>query len=339
MFGRIFESLYNKVFVNIIVDRSKTTVYVELCSKTEVIDSAEEVFDSTALTSDIKEFIAQYSSESPYSYISILDTSINQGAIPTCIKNRTSYYQDLSSCISRCYDKKWTIYTSQDELYAIERKYEKVGIDFVFSPFAILANFFKDKLESDIALFILIQDSYISLCVFSKSQLLYAQHLDLDNGSDDEDMLMYEDATEDIDIDEGIDLEDIDAIEEMDSFDDFGDIEDLDSIEDNEDFLESTDVEEKFNEEIQEQEMPTHESDGFNEDYQRFLLIQSSINNFYKDEKYEGAFIQNVYMADGIGISQDLKRYLEEEMFMDVYTRQLDLPSSLCDIAKLELDS
>jgi len=103
--------------------------------------------------------------------------------------------------------------------------------------------------------------------------------------------------------------------------------------------LESADVEEEFHQEVEEQEMPTHESDGFNEDYQRFLLIQSSINNFYKDEKYESAFIQNVYMADGVGISLDLKRYLEEEMFMDVYTRRIDLPSSLCNMAKLELDS
>ena len=338
MFGKIFESLYNKVFVNIIVDRSKTTVYVELCSKTEVTGSDEEVFESTALKSDMREFIAQYASESPYSYISILDTSLNQGAIPTCIKNRTSYYQDLSSSISRCHDKKWTFYTSQEELYSIERKYEKIGIDFVFSPFTILANFFKDKLESDMALFILVQDSFISLSVFSKSQLLYAQHLDLENSSDSDDMLMYEDSTEDIDIDEGIDLADIDAIEEIDSFDDFGDIEDLDSIEDSDDFLESIDVEEEFHQEIEAQEMPANESDGFNEDYQRFLLIQSSINNFYKDEKYEGSFIQNVYMADGIGISQDLKRYLEEEMFMDVYIRQIDLPSSLCDLAKLELN-
>ena len=31
-------------------------------------------------------------------------------------------------------------------------------------------------------------------------------------------------------------------------------------------------------------------SDGFNEDYQRFLLIQGSLNSFYKDPKYESQF-------------------------------------------------
>ncbi len=43
-------------------------------------------------------------------------------------------------------------------------------------------------------------------------------------------------------------------------------------------------------------------------------------------------------MADGIGISQDLKRYLEEEMFMDVYTRHFDIPTAVCEMAKLELN-
>ncbi len=339
MFGKIFESLYNKVFVNIVVGSARTTVYIEQYSKNGVVDSAEDVFDTISLNRDIKEFIALYVSESPFHYISILDASIAQGALPTCTKNKISYYEDLSSSISRCYDKKWTFYTSQEELYAIERKYEGIGIDFVFSPFTLLANFFKDKIETHIALFLLIQENHISLSIFDNSNLLYAQHLDLENDTEIEEMLLYEDESEDVDIDDGIDLDDISAIDEIDSFDDFGDIEDLDSIEDTDDFLETADVEEEFHQEVEENaELPLNESDGFNEDYQRFLLIQSAINNFYKNEKFESEFIQNVYMADAVGVSADLKRYLEDEMFMDVYTRRLDLASSMCELAKMELN-
>lgn len=342
MFGKVFESLYNKVLVNIVVDRLKTTVYIEVCSKTNVIDSVEEVFNTISLTKGMKEFISSYTAESPYFYISILDTSVEQGAIPTCTKNRISHYKDLSSSISKCFNKKWTYYSSQDELYAIERKYENIGIDFIFSPFILLADFFKDKIDTHMALFILIQDTHISLSVFHNSELLYSEHLDLENSIDsDDDMLMYAEEVGDIDIDidDSIDLDDIDAMDELDSFDDFGDIEDLDSIEDSEDFLETGDAEEEFHQEKEkEEEIPVNEADGFNEDYQRFLLIQSSINRFYKDEKYESEFIQSVYMADGIGVSQDLKRYLEEEMFMDVYSRQVEIAVSLCDMTKMELD-
>ena len=336
MISKIFESLYNKVFVNIVVDRDKSTVYVEQFVKGSVADSVEEVFQTTALNNEMLEFISHYTSESPFHYISILDTSIVQGAIPTCAKNKMPYYEDLSSSVSKCFDKKWTFYTSQEELYLIERKYEKIGVDFIFSPFVLLANFFKDKIDNHMALFILVQDNYISLSVFDSTELLFAEHLDLEQDNESDDMLLY-DNSEDIDIvDDGIDLEDIDAMEDIEAFEDFGDIEDLDSIEDADDFLETGDVEEEFHQ--VEEPLPINEADGFNEDYQRFLLIQSSVNTFYKDKKYESEFIQNVYIADGIGITQDLKRYLEEEMFMDVYSRRLDIASSLCDVAKLELN-
>ena len=85
------------------------------------------------------------------------------------------------------------------------------------------------------------------------------------------------------------------------------------------------------------QDFPIQDSDGMNEDFQRFSLIQSAVNTFYKDEKFESEFIENIYIGDGVGVSSDLKRYLEEEMFLNVYIRHLDLAGELCTIAKMEL--
>lgn len=337
MFNKLFASLYNKVFVNVVVSTTKSTVYVEVCTKDNVIESVEEVFDTNSLNSEMLEYISIYTAESPFFYVSFLDTAIDQGAIPTCVKNKIPYYADTTASISKCYDEKWTYHSSQEEIYSLERRYEKIGIDFIFSPFVVLANFFKDKTANSMAMFILVQDGHISLSIFNESELLYAQHLDLENSYKEDEILIYDD-TEDIDLlDEGIDLDEVDAIEEIDSFEDFGDIEDLDGIEETEDFLESSDVEEEFHQENEEEELPIHEADGLNEDYQRFLLIQSSLSEYYKDTKYESEFVQNVYVADGVGISQDLKRYLEEEMFLDVYVRHIDLASSVCDLAKVEL--
>jgi hypothetical protein len=338
MLNKFLESLYNKVFVNVVVSRSQTMVYVEVCTKNRVVQRAEDVFDTTTFNLEMKEFISHYTAESPYSYISFLDTAKDQGAIPTCIKNQIPFYKDLSASLSRCYNNAWTFHSSQEEIYALERRYEKIGVDFIFSPFLALANFFKDKIATNMATFILIQEGYLSLCIFNESELFYAKHLDLDNAVQDEEILIYDDVEIDVDLlDEGIDLDDVDAIEEIDSFEDFGDIEDLDGIEETDDFLESTDVEEELHQEFEKKILVDQEEDGLNEDYQRFLLIQNAINEYYKDSKFESEFIQNIYIADGAGISQDLKRYLEEEMFLDVYVRQINLASSVCDLAKMEL--
>jgi len=336
----ILESLYLKVLVNIVVQRESTSVHIELCSKKGIVDEVSTEFNTTLLNNQMYDFISEYIKESPYFYISILDTSIVQGAIPTCEKNKLSYYYDLSMSEYKCFDNKWSFYTAKNDIYQIEHEYEDIGIDMIFSPFVILANFFQDKINNNLAMYVLVQDAFISVAVFENSQLLYAEHLDMLMGEEAEDILLNEDIDENVDLelDGGIDLEDIDVEEgSMDSLDEFGDIEDLDSLEDIDEFSDSKDVEEELYEsgEILPED---EENEAFNEDYQRFTLIQSAVSHFYKDDKYESRFIENVYIADGAGVTNELKKYLEEEMFFNVYVRHADLAIEVCELAKMELD-
>jgi len=335
--AKIFEALYFKVLVNIVVKRASTIVYIELYSKKNTINSVHEEFSTTVPNEKMVDFISNYIKESPYYYISILDTSALQGALPTCNKNSLATYYDLSDCEYKCYDGLWTYYTSKTELYEIEKKYKEIGIDLVFSPFVVLANFFKDKINGNLALYALVQDGYISLCVFENGTLLYGEHLDI-QASSEEDILLTHDINEDIelDLDGGIDLESLDVDdEESVELEDFSDIEDLDSIEDIDEFDESKDVEEELLE--SDTTFDDSEEGSFNEDYQRFSLIQTSIAHFYKDERYDSKFLENMYIADGIGVSGDLKKYLEEEMFLNVYIRHAEIDAEICELAKEEL--
>jgi len=336
--SKFFSALYLKVLVNIVVKHSSTLVYIEMHSKKGAVESVHEEFNVTTPSEDMFEFINAYIKESPYYYVSMLDISAGQGAIPTCAKNRLSYYCDLSNSEYKCYDDKWTYYTPKTELYAMEKRYKNIGIDFIFSPFVVLANFFKDKIAKKLALYAIIQDSFISVAIFENSQLLYAEHIDMQTSNEMEDILLSNDEIDEelqLDEDEGIDLDNIDVEEGEEPLDDFSDIEDLDSLEDIDEFSEDKDVEEELLESENSLEEP--EKDSFNEDYQRFSLIQTSIANFYKDEKYESKFIENMYIADCVGISSDLKKYLEEEMFLNVYIRRAEMDAEICDLAKKEL--
>ncbi|WP_226962155.1 hypothetical protein [Sulfurimonas marina] len=333
--------MYLKVFINIIVERSSTTIHVEVHSKTNEVSHYEHVFQSTKLTEEIYEYITSHISESPYYYISFLDTSHEQGALPSCDKNKLSQYQDLSTTEYRCINKSWTTYTSKTDLYELEKKYEDIGIDFIFSPFVVLTKFFKDKIDKNLAMFVLIEDSSLSLAVFENSELLFAEHLDMEVDLESENMAL-DDLEDEKDFeleldDEGIVLDDMDVDDEL---EDFSDIEDLDSLEDIDEFSEGKDLEEELYEnEVRENTTETPESDDshFNEDYQRFSLIQNAFNHFYKDTRYESKFIENIYIADNTHVSNDLKRYLEEEMFLNTYIRTVDLGAEICELAKEEL--
>ena len=336
MLSNLLEALYNKVIVNIVLKRSSCDVYIETCSKKAVVNSQRKTFETIQLNNRVLEFISSYTKESPYSYISILDMSPDQGAIPVCTKSRLSEYKDLDSYEYKCFNEKWLYFTLKNDLYEIEKRYKEIGVDFIFSPFTLLHNFFEDKVNSHLSLYILVQDSFLSLAVFENSQLMFAEHLDMETSADDE-MLSQIMDDEEIDLGESssIDLDDVDVIEDMEDLEDFGDIEDLDSLEEIDEFSESQDIEE----ELYEADEPIIESDNnnFNEDYQRFSLIQSSLGHYYKDKRYESQFVENVYIADGVGVSGDLKRYLEEEMFLNVYIRHLDIPMEVCALSKEEL--
>lgn len=334
MLSKFFESIYQKVFVNIVVKSTSTDVYIELCSKNDVVDNVESNFNTTKINEDMLGFITSYTRESPFFYISILDMSPSQGALPTCSKNRLSYYYNVSASEYKCHNKKWTYYTSKSDLYDIERRYKDTGVDFIFSAFSLLTNFFKDKIDSNLAMYILIQDEFVSLSVFDNSELLFAEHLNMESSHENDDLLI-DDSSEELDLEEGVDLEDIEVTDTSDTLDDFNDIEDLDSLEEIDEFSENEDVEEEFYHE--EDKLAEENSDGFNEDYQRFSLIQSSINHFYKDTKYDSQFIENVYIADGVGITSELKRYLEEEMFLSVYVRHIELGVEVAELARMEV--
>jgi len=337
----LFEALYNKVIVNIVLKRSSCDVYIELCSKKALLHSEKKTFETLSLNADMLEFISSYTKESPYSYIAILDISADQGAIPTCTKKKLIHYKDLDSCEYKCFNDKWTYFTLKHDLYEIEKVYKEIGVDFIFSPFLLLYNFFEDKVKSHIALYILVHDNFISLSVFENSQLMFAEHLDVEASGDDE---LISQIIEDDNINLGesigldLDLDDVDVTDDMgdlDDLDDFGDIEDLDSLEEIDEFSESQDVEEEFFE--SDDQVVESSDEDINEDYQRFSLIQTSLGNYYNDRHFESQFIENIYIADGVGVSTDLKRYLEEEMFLNVYIRHLDISMELCSLAKEEL--
>ncbi len=337
MLSRFFESLYLKVFVNIIVSKIDTLVYIEVCDNKGIADSAEETFKTTTLNDKMYQFIEAFTRETPYYYISILDTSLTQGVFPTCSSKNISQSVDMSEFKSMCYNNSWKYYTSKFDLTTTQKIYTKIGIDYIYSPFILLNNFFRDKIDSHMAMFVLIEDNAVSLSVFDNSELLYGSYLDMKHDSITEELMIDDMEDEEIDLEDDIDLDDIDALEEMDSLDDFGDIEDLDSLDEIDEFSDARDFEEELTEEAEEDtSMPINDADGFTDDYHRFSMIQSAVNEFYKDESVNSQFIETVYIADGVGVSGDFKTYLEEEMFLSVYIRHIDLAIQVCELAKME---
>lgn len=332
MLGRLIKSIYSKIFVAIVVEQSKTIVYTHISSKKLGPKNYHKSFDTAEFTPKIKEYVDSFLGESPFSYIAVLDYTQDQGAIPTCSIKEMPIFGDFSASKMMCHQNEWGYFTSASGIQEIKKTYADVGVDFIFSSFSVLSNFFKDKIDTHLGLFILLQESYITLSVFDKKEFLFGERLGVGSDNNQEEMMMDSSDNEiDLDLESSIDLDDIDTMSDIDGLDDFGDIEDLDAIEEIDEFAHSQD------DNLLEEEFLVQDPSSFNQDYQRFLAIQSSVNRFYKDTKYKSKFIETVYIADAIGVSPDLKTYLEEEMFFTVFVRHVDLGGEIIDLAKAEL--
>ena len=345
MLDKIGSFLYHKVFVNIYIKDDSINIYVEKNSSKTLVLSDEKNFKTNTVDENIINYINSFTKDTPYFYISILDPSTTQGAAPTCEHIEIDKFYDKALSKYGCYKNKWSYYTSKYDLDEVNSNFREIGLDFIFSPFIILANFFQDKIDSNLSIFLLIQESSIALSIFDNSNLLFAQYLNLKNEFESESFSIDDDNDDEITLDEvqeeSIDLDSVDVDDSLDDLDVFGDIEDLDSIEEIDEF---TDVDDELEEEdiaLNNHSNKNHslsESEElFDEDYQMFSAVQGSIKTFYEDERYNSEFIENIYIADSIGVSGDLKSYLEEEIFLNVYIRQIDLGSEISKLAQVEL--
>ena len=353
MINKIFSFLYDTTLVNIVRKPDTIEVYIETISQKKVKFSETKTFilNDSYHDSLLYDFIHQFATDTPFYYIATLDISNDQGAIPTCDKKEFSKFKDLSTSQYFCIDKLWTCYTSKIDLQAQIGFMDELGLDFIFSPFVVLKDFFSDKISGPIALYVLILESAIIVAVFRDSKLLYGDYIDMSlDMEDNTDISSLEDdamSSEEMGLDESVNLDqidldgDLDFDDELEDMDDFDNIEDLDSIEE----LGTEDLEQKLEEnyeeassdEIEEYEQEKAQEEESTKDFHRFSLIQNSLANYYKDPRFESDFIENIYVADDVRVSNDFKRYIQEEMFLNVYMRSIEVEIELCNLTKMEL--
>lgn len=340
--NKLIARLYPKVYVGITVSNTDMHAVVELCQNGDVREHISKHFEEVSVQT-MKTFLDAYLSESPFHYVALLNNRDEQGALPVCADQKAREFIDTAMTISLCQKRGWMLYAYKPDLDDLKKEYAGIGLDFIFSPFSILERFFADKIGSAASLYVLAEEDAVSACVFADDKLLYARRLGI--GRED-DMMLGEESNHNAislsfeleaeGIEEGLELDDINAIDDLDGLDDLQEIEDLDMADDLETFAEEDEapVEDTAVDDSDE----TVTMEGFNKDYKRFQLIQTALHHYYSESKYDNRFVESVYVADGCGLSDDLKHYLEEELFMKVYVRKIDIASEIVDLAKTEAD-
>ena len=71
MFNGFFKRIYSTFFVNIVVSRSETSVYIEVTAHNKVAELLQKSFRTLSINKKMIDFILTYIRDTPYFYISL----------------------------------------------------------------------------------------------------------------------------------------------------------------------------------------------------------------------------------------------------------------------------
>lgn len=339
----MLERFYSKFFIAILPTDNAHELSIVGIKNKKVFLKEQKRFEDSEPSKAFFNCIQKFAEQSPLCYIALLNPDPNQGAIEGCISYDIHENGDESSIKTLFRKDKWTLYTSHRELDILQTRYATVGLDFIFSPFSIIEYFFADKIGGDFAMFALAQKDSLSVAFFGNGKLEFAHHYPLNPSF----IMMEESSVAGFAIDtvheeeeKGIRLDDIESLDDLDiidELDDLSDIEDLDALEEIAEFSEDAPtLEEERAHEPQVGELK-EQMDRFNDDFMRFELIQKTLSKFYAGEHCHNRFIETIYIADAYGSGVDFKRYLEEELFLNVLIRKIDLGDVVIALAQEEV--
>jgi hypothetical protein len=340
----VLERLFQKIFVSIVpVEDGHEVLTVALKNK-KVLYKEQRHFEGSEPSRAMNRYIQETVDVSPIYYISTINTQAHQGAHAGCANNKKTQHSDDTRVSEVCRNKKWTLYASVDDLHSLTYDYHTVGLDFIFSPFSILEYTFADKIKETFALYAFSMPGLFAVAIFDKGTLEYAHYYtdheshDLEDTSEVLGVDFTSAIVEEEDKDGLINLDDIEGLEDLDIIDDLdslSDIDDLNELEEVHEFSEDMPTNEEKRQ-SREQMMIKDEMDDSAEDYQHFNYIQKALNEFYMMDVCRNRFVETVCIADSKGASEELKRYLEEELFLNVLVRKVDVIETINALAMQE---
>lgn len=340
----MIERFYRKIFIAIVQDGGEYQVRIVAKKKKQFLYTKERSFDGEFALRDMNTYIQKYTEETPLHYIALLNPTPKQGALNGCSHHSIEDMEELSGAKTLCRENKWLLYTSLRELDVLQEEYKKIGLDFIFSPFSVIEHFFADKIQGGFAMYALAQKDSFSVAIFENGKLEYAHHYpshekqqviedDTNLGGFSVGITEVEESEKNISLD---DIESLDDLDLLDELDDLSHIEDLDTIEEIVEFSEDEPTMEEIRQTTYRPDDVKVQMDRFNNDYHRFELIQRTLTRFYGGTHCQNRFVETVYIADAYGSGADLKRYLEEELFLNVLIRNIDLADEVIALAKIE---
>lgn len=295
--------LYQKVIIS--VDVGKNTCRLTTSYSKSSIPREERIFKTINgdLPIEAAKYIRHIKRKYPYSYIATMSRDKNQGLVNgSNMKSFENFDMNVNAFTIMLINKKWFVYIAKDALAENKANFIKAGgIDFIFSPFLLMFERVKTRLNEHKKLYILQEKDSCALLIADRNEVYFGNYIIFDKDVGEQNLqaepnsaLEFESIGE---IDENIIIKDFETKDEN----NIGNLNDLS--------LANAMID----------------------------IIKSTLNVFYKDERYASDFIDELLILDGCGISDSVIMHLTNNIMLETHFLKIDICSELEKLAKLEL--
>ncbi len=306
-------------FISVMVFEERCKIKHKIVKNGVLIHLEEFNFDIPSkdfLGEKVIKFLHKLQDEYENTYIALFLNTFGQGVIPGCdIERLQDFNIDKDSVKTICVDDRFLMYATHIDIKWAEKLFSKVGLDFIFSPFLVLNYFIKEYQKKEeyqpkeTILYILNTQNAITLMIEHGDRLLYGSFLNVAK----EENPLYSEYGESSNIDDDIEFDD----NELDLDDSDLELDDIGEAGEND-----------FSSNLLEDEMLLDEQDK-----RTIKYIDSSLKEFYANDKYDSNFISSVKIYDDAGISEGVLIHLQDDLLLDTSAQNISVSSVLLELS------
>lgn len=342
------KSFFPVVYISIVLEERSCHLCIQITKKGKLQKEEKKEFKAygSEMPIDAINIIKKYQKSYRFCYVAALLNSINQGALGTCKRGEFAKYQvEAENVEAICMDEKWSVYSYADDIAWAKRTYEKSGgLDFIFSPFAVLHELVSAQLSAEPKLYVLSQNSSIALAIMSEEGFQYGGYfilaptetLESAEGDEEEGGDAEADTADDGDL--GDDIEELESLDDIDGLSDLDDLEDevkLDEFEE----LEDAGVDEKSSKGPSRLSDANSSLEELGKGMDILNFIKDSIEKYYKSDLYESTFIEDIVFINDSQLSDEVVDYIHSTLLLNVSKEQVNISEKMCEMAISEVQA
>jgi hypothetical protein len=294
------------------------SVTVKQIKNSKELSKSKKNFDIKSkdfLSKELIHYLNDLQDSIEQTYVSLFLNTLGQGVVSGCTKSDFDRLGvEIDDVKHVCIDGRFSAYASFIDIKWINKVFQSVGLDYIYSPFLVLNHSIGESIDRGVILYLLHSENGLTVMIKEGKKLLYGSFFNIAK----EDDLLYEDFGD-------LGLEEDDA-----KFDD--------------ELLEEIEIDEKFDNDIQDIDDVMDFSDDteiihhLSQRDARFIkYLGISLKEFYESDLYESEFITKIKIYDSANIHENIIKYIEDDLLLETEINKIDLHDCIIELSKKEI--